>query len=150
MDLAKFLPVLLPLATGWAEERNRDVLETGRPLDEGNLSLARTVGVSRPDLIRIAFVETFSPPDNPLLRAAARQTDLLGPDTAGLTLGYAVLIRKGFDSTRLRSHEYRHVRQYEAAGSIRAFLDLYFRQILAFGYEDAPLEVDARRHEVDG
>ena len=66
----------------------------------------------------------------------------------GLTLGYAVLICRGHESRpRLLSHEFRHVYQYEAAGSIAAFLPAYLEQIVAFGYFNAPLEADARTHE---
>jgi hypothetical protein len=41
------------------------------------------------------------------------------------------------------------VHQYEAAGSIAAFLPLYLQQIVLYGYERAPFEVDARAHERD-
>jgi hypothetical protein len=49
----------------------------------------------------------------------------------------------------LLSHELRHVYQYEAAGSIAAFLLNYLWQIATAGYEECPLELDARAHEVD-
>jgi hypothetical protein len=51
---------------------------------------------------------------------------------------------------QLLSHECRHVYQYEAAGSIAAFLPVYIEQIVEFGYDDAPFEQDARHHELDG
>ena len=50
-------------------------------------------------------------------------------------------------SLRELSHEFRHVYQYEAAGSIAAFLPVYLQQIVAFGYANAPFEADARAHE---
>lgn len=84
------------------------------------------------------------------MRAAALQTGLLGPGMVGLTLGYSVIVRHGHDTTRLLSHEFRHVYQYESAGSIAAFLPLYLQQIVEFGYDNAPLEIDARLHEIDG
>ena len=40
--------------------------------------------------------------------------------------------------------------QYEEAGSIADFLPVYLKQIVEFGYDSAPLEVDARAHERDG
>jgi len=73
---------------------------------------------------------------------------MLGPDMAGLTLGYGIYVRHGHDTLRLLSHEFRHVYQYEAAGSIAAFLPGYLQQIVTVGYDDAPLEVDARVHEI--
>jgi hypothetical protein len=90
-------------------------------------------------------------PDDPLLKEAAVQTGLLGPDMIGLTLGYAVLLCRGHDANpRLLSHEFRHVHQYETAGSIAAFLSTYLREIIEYGYAAAPSEVDARNHEHSG
>ncbi|MES9834713.1 MAG: hypothetical protein ABW139_20975 [Candidatus Thiodiazotropha sp. DIVDIV] len=37
--------------------------------------------------------------------------------------------------------------QYETLGSIEKFLPVYTQQIVEYGYENAPLEVDARAHE---
>lgn len=136
------------MAIQWAEERAREVAESGTPLDDRGFEMARAVGVQRPERIRLALVQAIPLPEHPGLRAAARQAGLLGPDTRGLTLGYSVLLRRGHDSPRLRSHEFRHVHQYETAGSIAAFLPLYLRQILELGYDDAPFEIDARAHEI--
>jgi hypothetical protein len=63
----------------------------------------------------------------------------------GLTLGYAVLVCRDHEARpRVLSHEFRHVHQYEVAGSIAAFLPGYLQQIVAHGYANAPLEIDAR------
>jgi hypothetical protein len=56
----------------------------------------------------------------------------------------------GYGTPRLISHEFRHVAQYEVAGSIEAFLPVYLAQIVEAGYEAAPFEVDARNHEIAG
>ena len=77
------------------------------------------------------------------------ETGLLGPEMIGVTFGYGVYICDGHISNRLISHECRHVYQYEVAGSIGAFLQVYLQQIATVGYHDAPLEVDARQHEID-
>lgn len=45
-------------------------------------------------------------------------------------------------------HELRHVYQYERLGGVREFLDTYIDEVLRYGYASAPLEVDARKHEV--
>ncbi len=76
--------------------------------------------------------------------------DFLGPQTLGLTLGHSVLVRRGHESTRLLSHEFRHVHQYEQAGSVATFLSVYLKEVLDHGYAAAPLEVDARTHEIAG
>jgi hypothetical protein len=42
------------------------------------------------------------------------------------------------------------VSQYEACGSLDAFLAVQLRHLAAYGYEDSPFEVDARAHEYQG
>ena len=149
MDLATELPKLLPLAIAWAEARSDEVAVHGVPLTAARLRLARSVGVQRPEAIRISEVHRLPLPDDPGLRRAAVETGLLGPRTVGVTFGYSVLMLTGHGSNRLISHECRHVHQYEQAGSIAAFLPLYLNQIATVGYSLAPFEIDARSHERD-
>jgi hypothetical protein len=125
IDLATELPRLLPKAISWAEEEAAAAQAAGAPLSESGLRLARSVGVQFPEWIRVVEAASLPFPADSELSAAALQAGLLGPGTAGLTLGYAVFILKGQSSNRLISHECRHVHQYEAAGSIAAFLPLY-------------------------
>jgi len=147
MDLRMVLPMLLPSAIRWAEARASEVAQSESQLNEKRISLARAVGVIRPDLIRIAMVDQLPLPKDPQLRAAALQTDLLGPSMVGLTLGYSIFICHGHDSIRLLSHEFRHVYQYEQYGSIATFLPAYLQQIVEVGYVNASFEMDAMAHE---
>jgi len=146
IDLRAALAFLLPGASAWAEARSREAAAAGVALDESGVAIARAVGVQRPELIRVAVVDTLPLPEDPTLRVAALQAGLLGPGVVGLTLGYSVLICRGHESVRLLSHEFRHVQQYEAYGSIAEFLPVYLRQIVESGYASAPFEVDARAH----
>ena len=147
MDLQAVLPSLLPLAITWAEARAAEGAHSGIALNNHLLTIARSVGVVQPELIRIALVHSLPMPQDPMLHAAAVQTGLLGPGMVGLTLGYAVFVCHGYDTVRLLSHEFRHVYQYERAGSIAAFLPVYLVQIVQFGYANAPFEQDACAHE---
>ena len=142
------LPTLIPLAVEWAERVSAQAVTSGTPLTADEAEVARRVGVTAPEAVRIAVAEQLPFPEHPLLREAAIQVGLLGPHMAGFTLGHVVFVRTGPVSLRLLSHELRHVAQYEAAGSIREFLPGYLAQIVHFGYEDAPYEVDARSHEI--
>lgn len=145
IDLAAALPLLLPRAIAWAEAREAEVLSSGTPLSpNGGIALARAVGVMRPDLIRVSLVGHIPLPDDPELRHAAIEAGLIGSDTLGITFGYAIYVRSAHDEAGLLWHECRHVHQYEQAGSIAAFLPAYLKQIVEFGYDNAPLEVDAR------
>lgn len=138
---------VLPAATRWAEACEAEVLRTGAPLDASQLALARAVGVREPGRVRVQIAGRMPLPDDPALRQAAQKLGMLGPSTIGLTLGRAIFVREGRLGPRLVAHECRHVHQYERAGSIAAFLAAYLEQIAAYGYYDAPFEVDARAHE---
>lgn len=148
-DLRILLPQLLPRAISWAETVAAEVATNGTPLSDDGLSVASSVEVSHPSRVRILMVDRFPKPSDPELQAAASQAGLLGPTTTGLTLGYSVLIRNGHMSRRLLSHECRHVYQFEQAGSIAAFLPLYFESIIQLGNWDSPFERDARAHELE-
>ncbi len=148
MDLSAELPNLLPLAIAWAQDQEAAGLRDGEKLGPAGIELARAVGVMNPEKVRVVVTEVLPHPEHPSLRQAAEQLGMLGPDTAGLTLGYAIFILQGKTGTRLLSHELRHVHQYENNGSIAGFLPLYLRQVIDCGYPDAPLERDAREHEV--
>jgi hypothetical protein len=150
MDLQALLPYLLPRAVAWAEEEARLGLLRGKPLDAVGIDLARRVGVQQPEQIRVIAVDGFPLPADPELRQAAIQTGLLAADGLGLTLGHAVYLRRGHETeARLLRHEFRHVRQCEQFGSLAAFLAEYLQQIVQVGYAQAPLELDARAHEID-
>ena len=148
IDLRAALPLLLPAAIKWAEARGREAAATGVALTEAQADIARRVGVQRPELIHVMVVDTVPLPEDPSLRDAALQTGLLGPHMAALTLGYSVFVVRGHESLRLLSHEFRHVHQYEAQGSIAAFLPVYLQQIVEVGYDNAPSELDALAHEI--
>ena len=148
-DLNAVLPMIIPKVIAWVEAQSMHITQTGQPLKEELLAVARSVGVIQPERIRIAEVPSLPLPEDPELNQAARATGLLGPDMTGLTLGYGIYICYGHGDIRLLSHEFRHVYQYEQAGSIAAFIPVYLQQIALFGYDNAPFENDARDHARD-
>jgi hypothetical protein len=149
MNLEELLPELLPIAIKWAEAVAADAAATGRALSNPELSVAGRVGVRFPERIRLQLLPQLPVPEDPRLADMAQQMGLLGPETTGLTLGYSILVREGHLSTRLLSHECRHVAQYERAGSIAGFLAEYLQSVARVGYYDSPFEEDARAHEVE-
>lgn len=148
MDLVKLLPEVLPQAIEWTSAQADHVAKNGAPLNEQGLNIARRVGVEEPEHIRIQYVDDFPLPCEQPLRDVAVHTGFIGPEIGGVTFNHSVLIRRGHGSLRLLSHEFRHVSQYENYGSIAAFLQDYLHQIAEFGYWQAPLEEDARKHEL--
>ena len=147
-DLAAALPLLTLKAIEWAEQRAAEIAAAGEPLSDSELAVAIKVGVVAPGRIRLSLVSTLPLPADPMLRQAAFQTGLLGPNMIGLTLGHGIYICNGHKSVALLSHEFRHVYQYEQAGSIAAYLPDYLLQIVKYGYSSAPYEIDARTHEI--
>lgn len=146
-DLRAALPLLIPKAIAWAEAQYSYIAQVGQPLNDSLLAVARNVGVLHPEVIRVAEVPRLPLPEDPELKQAALATGLLGPGMFGLTLGHGVYVCHGHGTVRLLSHEFRHVYQYEQAGSIAAFLPTYLQQIVTVGYSNAPFEIDARAHE---
>jgi hypothetical protein len=138
----------LPKAIEWARKQEEIAEKEGSSLRDKLVEVARRVGVQQPDSVRLMTVDRLPQPDDPELQEAAQQTGLLGPGMVGLTLGYAIFIVKGHETIRLISHECRHVYQYEQYGSIDDFLPNYLGQVVAHGYRNAPLEIDARNHEI--
>lgn len=148
-ELATRLPELLPRVTTWAAQQSQLILRSGAPLDVRCLAVASAVGVIHPERIRILAIMDIPAPTDPELRRLAIEQDLIGPGTRGLTLGYGIFIRHRAFDVALLSHECRHVHQVEVAGSLEAFLPTYLKQIVEFGYSEAPYEFDARAHELD-
>lgn len=147
-DFSARLPQLLTRAISWAEAMSKNIcLLRGIPLNANALALARAVGVTHPDRIRVWTVARIPAPDDPELKRFAIEQNLLGPATHGTTLGYGICVLHGHATPRLLSHEFRHVYQYEQAGSIDAFLTIYLKQIAEYTYAKAPYEIDARAHE---
>lgn len=140
----------LPRALAWAERLAAETAARGVPLATAGRRLAAAVGVQRPELIRIVELGELPLPADAALREAARRCGFPPAGWVALTLGYGILILTGQSSSRLLSHECRHVYQYETAGSIRAFLSQYLDELVNHGYRHAPLEIDARRFELDG
>jgi hypothetical protein len=147
VDLPEALKALMPRAVAWAQDEAAAGASAGRAASPAELDVARRVGVRAPERIRIVAVEALPAPADPALREAAVRTGLLDPRMVGLTLGHTVFVRHGHESARLLAHEFRHVFQYETAGSIAGFLPEYVRQVAEHGYFDAPFERDARAHE---
>jgi hypothetical protein len=124
-------------------------MNAGVPLRPEEVVLAKRVGVVNPELIRVLVVSEIPLPEDPMLLRAAQQTGFLSTTIGGLTLGHAIYVRQDSLSNSLLAHECRHVHQYEKYGSIASFLPEYLKQLVTHGYENAPLEVDARAHQQD-
>lgn len=142
------LPYAMPATQAWAMSVNASTLAQGKPLSSWQAADAVEVGVLRPDAVRILRLPELPQPDCPHFRNLATQSGLDLGGSAGMALGYAVLIcHSALGDRRILRHELRHVAQFEQSGDLGRFLDLYLGQIVEHGYLEAPFEVDARQHE---
>jgi hypothetical protein len=132
---------LLPLACEWAQAQEQHILAAGTPLSHRGLSDAARIGIREPQRVRILYVPEIPMPQDPALRLAAEQTQLVSPLTRGLTLRYGIFIREDCAySHAMVVHELGHAAQYERLGGFEPFLRQYLFECLTIGYPEAPME----------
>lgn len=131
----------------WAKEQSEGVLASGLPLNQDGVELARRVGVREPERVRIAWVSQLPVPSDPAFQPLLNRAGMA--DMSGLTLGHAIFLVPARTNPELLAHELRHVHQYEQLGGIDGFMPVYLDQVARLGYDDAPLEIDARNHELN-
>ncbi len=139
---------LLPLALSWLLSVEEATLTQGRSLSPVELQDAQVVGVQQPEKIRILSVESIAQPENPLLLQAMTEIGMPLEGVAGRATGYGVEVVYGTESRALLRHEFRHVYQFEQAGSMANFVENYVKSVLADGYQNSEFERDARSFEV--
>lgn len=145
-ELRVVLPSVLPKAIAWGESQCELITQTGQPLNDLQLAVAKYIGVVHPELIRVAEVSSLPQPEDHELREIALDTGLFGSSMVGMTIGYGVYVCHGYLSFNRLSHAFRYVQQYEKAGSIAAFLRRDLEHMAALEYGDAPFELDAQEH----
>lgn len=139
---------ILPLAVEWAKSQEAMILQNGQPLSTQLVSDAIKLGVKHPENVRILKVSTIPIPEHPILRAACNETQLISPNTGGLTLRYGIFMRSDCARDRkLCVHELAHVVQYEKLGGISQFLKQYLFEVATIGYPQAPMEQEAIQSE---
>ena len=139
----KFIYVL-PLASQWAEAKEKVVLENGDPLSNSQIEDAKHVGVKHPERVRILKVPQIPFPKLCVLKAAAEATQLITSSTVGLTVRYGIFVHSDFSDDRcVIVHELVHTSQYEKLGGFLPFIRKYLLQLINIGYPEAPMEQEA-------
>jgi hypothetical protein len=138
------LPQLLPQVLDWVETQERYALGYGVSLSPTAAEDARAAGVSDPQQVRLCVVREIPPPDHPRIKQLAAELGLITPETLAITFGYGIFIREDhLDDRQTLVHECVHVAQYEKVG-LEDFLMQYVVQIFKHGYDNAPMEREAR------
>ena len=143
-SLLTSLPLILPPAIAWVEKQELIILERGTPLTESELADARRAGVKHPEKVRILRSETLPQLEHEDLKFVAKWMGLFTSRSAGLTLGYAIVLTHGFwENRHILVHEFVHVGQYERMGGVKPFLSVYLRECIDPGYPFGRLEQEA-------
>jgi hypothetical protein len=137
------LPDLFPHVVSWIRALDQRAADFGRPLNDLETKLARSVGVSRTNDVRILAVDAIPRPAHPRIRQLAQEIELLTSNTGGLTAIHGVIGRSDCaHNPRILAHEFAHVEQYERLGT-EVFLSEYIQQLDKYGYREAPFELEA-------
>jgi len=135
-------------ACEWVKYQESIILEKGVPLLSKQITYAEKIRVAYPDRIKILLVSKIPLPEEPILYEACTQLKFITPKTIGLTLQYGIFVRSDCaKDSKILCHELAHVAQYEKFGGIRPFLEQYFYELMTIGYNDMPMELQARKAE---
>lgn len=135
----------LPRALAWFNQTEQELLAVGRPLTAVELAIARKVGVSHPENVRVVVRPDFPMPSDPELRREAERMNLGSDWEGGRTMGYAILLKPALaDNRTILTHELVHVTQIDRMGN-EGFLKRYLIEMELLGYENSLMEQEARR-----
>jgi len=138
--------ILLPQYIEWAFETDKQGLESGVPLNSQELSLATDIGIQNPEKIRIVYVDEIPfPYENFALKTLGNALGFIGEGIINnaQVFGYSIYVRSGYELNRPNlAHELVHVLQIERT-SLNHMITKHFSDLAEYGYDKAPLEVEA-------
>jgi hypothetical protein len=138
---------LLPQYITWAVATDKQGMEIGKPLDKAELLLARDLGVTFPEKVRVVYVDEVPYPyDNEGLKQLGLSLGFIGEGIVNeaQVFGYSIYVRKDLNLTVAKlAHELVHVMQIERTGSFSTYALQYLTDLAQYGYAKAPLELEA-------
>ncbi len=138
----------MPEACAWTAEQEGVILRTGVPLTEALMADARRIGVAHPERVRLLRVPMIPTPNQSELGVVLHMMGLVLTWARALSVRYGIFVCDyWWEQRRVVVHELVHTRQYEQLGGIEEFLTEYIRECNDVGYENAPLELEARKIE---
>ena len=147
-DIADEVATLQPGAVVFIAETEREILRRGRLLTANETRIALAVGVAHPEQVRVLVHGDFIEPRDRAWLALAKKLGVEDDvEQAGRASGHGIEVQARFELSRsVFAHELTHVAQYERLGTAGLLRD-YLTQLLAVGYERAPLELEAKANE---
>ena len=132
----------IDLILEWVQRLQKKVFLEGKSLSNDLIPIAKQAGLENIENVKVLSVDNILLPELDSIATLQKLNGLISSQAAGLTLGYAILLKKS-SSTHVLIHELRHVAQFELFNSLRDFVIFYIKEIEKFGYGDGPLEKDA-------
>jgi hypothetical protein len=144
-ELIDYVDAILPKAEAFVLKNEREALENGVALDSEELAVANRLGLDYPEKVRVYYVDQLPQPSDPQLATLAEQYGYSSPKMDAYTFGYGVFVRESQRGNQeLLAHELIHIRQAEQMGR-REQIRQYLFQLFIYGYDRAPLELEAYR-----
>lgn len=138
--------IVLPQYIEWAAETEVRGLQVGVALNEQQLLIASEIGIQNPEKVRLVHVDEVPfPRENAVLNAVGEALGFIGEGIINnaQVFGYTIYVRKGYPLTTPNlAHELVHVLQIERS-SLEQVISQHFADLVAYGYDDSPLEVEA-------
>lgn len=132
-----------PRVLAWYEAVEAELLPQGRALSARELEVARKLGVSNPEKVRVVVLEAFPMPSDSELLVEAERYGLGSKFEGGRTNGYVIMLKPRFAENQIvLTHELVHVSQHDRMGR-KAFLRRYLVEMEMLGYTRSPLELEA-------
>ncbi len=144
-DIKNALPLIMPALREWCLHEERVILNAGAPLMDYETLDARLAGVRQPERLRLLQVDHLRLTSIGLLRRVLPALEIVRPTSVAMTLGYGIYICKSSRHNReVLVHHFVHAAQSERLGGIDHYISTYIQQCLEYGYNAAPLELEAR------
>jgi hypothetical protein len=137
--------LLAPAIAAWSWTQERSIRRQGRCLSPQERTFAQNLGITHAINVRVLSVMRVPLPLPLWLLRLADRWQIGCPNPAGMTLGHGIYALEAWSADfALISHELVHVLQYQRCRGHWHFMRDYLRQCLSFGYDSAPMELEAR------
>ena len=139
------LDLLTPLALQWVNEIEQKYVNTGRSLNKEELQMARSLGVSQPEKVRVIVLKSFPDPGNNFLLLQTKNYGLGASSEGGRTMGNIIMLKAQHKDKRwLMARELAHIVQQEKMGR-NAYVRRFIAEYEIVGRQRSPLELEARK-----
>ncbi len=139
--------ILINLIARWIKKQEKFLIKNGGRLSGLNYQDALNLGVKRPWLVRVFYIDEIKLPL--IVKLLHNLTKCQIPlKIKGLPCGYGIFLQKNHQNMRaLIAHELVHVRQFESFKNTQDFIKTYLRECKAKGYRGNRFEVEAYQED---